>query len=147
MYIPIYKPLSSFIHGIRPGPRLLVYFRNRLIFYGEVLLAPPPTLNVKSCSRLGKEQFLYTGCSFCRLIKRPEHLIARHWHLPQTESHWFGDHLISESVCVAPSSVIVAYMVLCSVSLWLVSVDVQSACALNILYFPVHRSSNCWERP
>jgi hypothetical protein len=28
---------------LRPGPRLLVYFRNRLIFYGEELLAPRPT--------------------------------------------------------------------------------------------------------
>jgi hypothetical protein len=35
--------LRSFIQGIRPGPRLLVHFRNRLIFYGEELLAPRPT--------------------------------------------------------------------------------------------------------
>jgi hypothetical protein len=34
--------LGSFIQGIRPGPRLLVVFRNKLIFYGE-LLAPRPT--------------------------------------------------------------------------------------------------------
>jgi hypothetical protein len=30
-------------NGIRPGPRLLVTFRNKLIFYGEELLAPGPT--------------------------------------------------------------------------------------------------------
>jgi hypothetical protein len=35
--------LRSFIQGIRPDPRLLVYFRNRLTFYGEELLAPRPT--------------------------------------------------------------------------------------------------------
>jgi hypothetical protein len=35
--------LKSFIQGIRPGPRLLVVFRNKLIFYGEEELAPRPT--------------------------------------------------------------------------------------------------------
>jgi hypothetical protein len=32
---------EAYIQGIRPGPRLLVVFRNKLIFYGEELLAPP----------------------------------------------------------------------------------------------------------
>jgi hypothetical protein len=31
------------MQGILPGPRLLVIFRNKLIFYGEQLLAPRPT--------------------------------------------------------------------------------------------------------
>jgi hypothetical protein len=35
--------LKSFIQRVRPGPRLLVFFRNDLIFYGEELLAPRPT--------------------------------------------------------------------------------------------------------
>jgi hypothetical protein len=35
--------LRSFTKGIRPDPRLLVIFRNKLIFYGEELLAPRPT--------------------------------------------------------------------------------------------------------
>jgi hypothetical protein len=35
--------IMQFIQGIRPGPRLLVVFRNKLIFYGEELLAPRPT--------------------------------------------------------------------------------------------------------
>jgi hypothetical protein len=35
--------LRSFIPGIRPGPRLLVYFCNMLLLYGEELLAPRPT--------------------------------------------------------------------------------------------------------
>jgi hypothetical protein len=34
---------GSFIQRIRPGPRRLVVFRNKLIFYGEELLAPRPT--------------------------------------------------------------------------------------------------------
>jgi hypothetical protein len=35
-------PISSCIQGTRPGPRLLENFRNKLIFYGE-LLPPRPT--------------------------------------------------------------------------------------------------------
>jgi hypothetical protein len=35
--------LRSFIQWIHPGPRLLVIFRNKLIFYGEDLLPPRPT--------------------------------------------------------------------------------------------------------
>jgi hypothetical protein len=35
--------LWLFVHGIRPGLRLLVVFRNKLIFYGEELLAPRQT--------------------------------------------------------------------------------------------------------
>jgi hypothetical protein len=35
--------LRSFIQRIRPGPRLHVIFRHKLIFYGEELLAPRPT--------------------------------------------------------------------------------------------------------
>jgi hypothetical protein len=35
----------SFIQGIHPGPMLLVIFRNKLIFYGEELLATHPTPN------------------------------------------------------------------------------------------------------
>jgi hypothetical protein len=60
----------------------------------------------------------------------------------QTESHSFGDHLISESVSVTPSSVIEASIVLCSVSLWLVWVNVQTACALNTRYLHIIRF-NC----
>jgi hypothetical protein len=39
----------------------------------------------------------------------------------QTEGHSFGDHLISESVSVTPSSVIEASIVLCSVFMTRVS--------------------------
>jgi hypothetical protein len=60
----------------------------------------------------------YLVCSLWRLIRRPEHLIGRHCGISrQTEGQSFGDHLISESVGVTPSSVIEASIVLCSVSL------------------------------
>jgi predicted GNAT family acetyltransferase len=50
--------------------------------------------------------YTYTGCSFCRLIRRPELLIGRHTVISrQTEGHSFGDHMISESVNVTSSSV------------------------------------------
>jgi hypothetical protein len=43
-YKEIYYPnLYSLISVIRPGPRLCECFRNKLIFYGEELLAPRPT--------------------------------------------------------------------------------------------------------
>jgi hypothetical protein len=38
------------MQGIRPGPRLLVVFRNKLIFYDEELLAPRPTPKLKDHS-------------------------------------------------------------------------------------------------
>jgi hypothetical protein len=69
-------------------------------------------------------------CSLCRLIRRLHTDISC-----QTECHSFGDHLISGWVSVTPSSVIEASIVAYSVSLWLVGVDVQSACALNTRYF------------
>jgi hypothetical protein len=40
-------PCSQEPSKFRPGPRLLVVFRNKLIFYGEEL-APPPTLNLEA---------------------------------------------------------------------------------------------------
>jgi hypothetical protein len=52
----------------------------------------------------------------------------------QTEGNSSGDHLSSESVRVTLSSMTEAFIVLCSVSLWLVWVNVQSACALNTRY-------------
>jgi hypothetical protein len=35
--------LQTFIQGFCPGPMLRMNFRNKLIFYGEELLAPRPT--------------------------------------------------------------------------------------------------------
>jgi hypothetical protein len=42
-YITYGAEFISFIQIIRPRPRLLVIFRNKLIFYGEQLLASLPT--------------------------------------------------------------------------------------------------------
>jgi hypothetical protein len=66
---------------------------------------------------LPKDEYLpYIECSFCRLVRSPEHLIGRHCGISrQTEGHSFGDHLISESVSVKKSTVIEASFVLCSV--------------------------------
>jgi hypothetical protein len=49
----------------------------------------------------------------------------------KTEGHSFGDHLINGSISVTPSSMIEASIVVCSVSIWLVWFNVQSAYALN----------------
>jgi hypothetical protein len=77
---------------------------------------------------------LYIGCSLCRLIRRPDHLIGRHWYLPENWISLIWYHLSSEPVSVTPSSVIETSIVLCSVSLWLVWINVQTACALNTQY-------------
>jgi hypothetical protein len=70
--------------------------------------------------------------------RRPEHHIGRHCCISrQSEGHTFGDNLVSESVTVTPSSVIEASIVLSFVSLWLVWVNVQLACALNNRHFVV----------
>jgi hypothetical protein len=57
----------------------------------------------------------------------------------QTKGHSFGDHLSSESVSVTPLSAIEASIMLCSVSLWLVWVNIQLACALNTKYFLIRQ--------
>jgi hypothetical protein len=37
----------------------------------------------KKCRRLVTEEVWFIiECSLCRLIRRPEHLIGRHWYLP-----------------------------------------------------------------
>jgi hypothetical protein len=78
---------------------------------------------------------VHIECSLCRLIRRAEHLIGRHWYIFwQTEGHSIGDHLITGSVSVMPSSVIEASIVHCSVSLWLMWANVQYACSLNTRY-------------
>jgi hypothetical protein len=68
-----------------------------------VLYSVPPG----KCAPNWVELLRYIECSLRRLIRRPEHLIGRHCGISrQTEGHSFGDHLISESVSVTPSSVI-----------------------------------------
>jgi hypothetical protein len=42
---------------------------------------------------------LYTGCSFCRLIRRPQHFIGRHFYLPtnwRSFIWWSSDQCVSQ---------------------------------------------------
>jgi hypothetical protein len=68
-------------------------------------------------------------------IRSTEYVIVKHCVISrQIEGNLFGDYLISGSVSVTTSNVIEASIVLCFVSLWLVWVNVRSACALNTRY-------------
>jgi hypothetical protein len=61
--------------------------------------------------------YINIGCSFCRLFRRTEHLIGRHWYVPENWRsffRWSPDQWVS----VMPSSVTEASVVLCSVSSW-----------------------------
>jgi hypothetical protein len=45
----------------------------------------------------------YIGCSLCRLITRPEHLIGRRWYLPANWSsfiRWSPDHWVSQCYAI-----------------------------------------------
>jgi hypothetical protein len=61
------------------------------------------------------------GVHFAGLLNVQNILLSETGNSRQTEGHSFGDHLISNSVSVKPSSVIEASIVLCSVSLTRVS--------------------------
>jgi hypothetical protein len=73
--------------------------------------------------------------TWLRIVKYSVHIVQGYWisrtSYRQTVGQSLGDHLSSESARVTPSSVMAASIVLCSVSLWLVWVNVQWACALN----------------
>jgi hypothetical protein len=74
----------------------------------------------------------YIGCSYCRLIRRPEHLVGRHWYLQanwMSFIRWTPDQWISQ--CHASECYKSFYCALFCVFVW---VSVQSACALNTLY-------------
>jgi hypothetical protein len=51
--------LRSFIQGIHPGPRLFEDFRNKLIFYGEELLAPRQTPKLGDHPLLAVRDYLF----------------------------------------------------------------------------------------
>jgi hypothetical protein len=104
------------------GPNLA----NLWTFYGVFEIRHSP---VGSHSKLYVEAFslnlsIYrpvTECSLCSLIRRPECVIGRHCGISrQAEGHIFGDHLISESVSVTPSSAVEAFLcsVLCLYDSW-----------------------------
>jgi hypothetical protein len=59
------RSVRSFIQGIRPGPMLLEKFCNKLIFHGEELLAPRPTLKARGPPLVGWLRLLIQyNCSY-----------------------------------------------------------------------------------
>jgi hypothetical protein len=77
-----------------------VYFQRTKFLQGFLLTPTEFCFSYLKCTR----------CSFCRLIRHPrsfsERSVGRHHGIPwQTEGQPFGDHLISKSVSVVPSSV------------------------------------------
>jgi hypothetical protein len=80
----------------------------------------------------------YIQCVHCAGLLDVRNILSADTGISRkTEGHSFGDHLSSESVRVTPSCVIEASIVHCSVLLWLMWVNVQSACALNTRYYKV----------
>jgi hypothetical protein len=82
--------LSSFIHGICPGPRLLMNFRNKLIFYGEELLAPRPTPKLEYHSLSAVRDCLFNIFAATPHIWRPSPPSAT-WG--RAMPWWQGTHL------------------------------------------------------
>jgi hypothetical protein len=76
------------------------------------ILALRPAVLSELCRSFISPLLPYIECSLWRLVGRPDTGISQ-----QTEGHSFGDHLISDSVCITPSSVTEASIMLCSVSL------------------------------
>jgi hypothetical protein len=102
-------------------------FRHAWQFYHVDCLAslPPEEHDLrKKLKPLDKIQ----GVHCTRLLDVQNILSADTGISRQTVGHSFGDHLMTLS------SVIEASIMLCSVSLWLMCVNVQSACALNTRY-------------
>jgi hypothetical protein len=129
---PLLITIPSLLHThISPSPEM-----HECLEQAEIFKAGTSSviLHLADCR---VKKLLNIECSLRRLIRRPEHLIGRHCGIyRQTEGHSFGDHLISASVSVTSSSVTESSIVLRSVSLWLMWVNVQSACAVNTQCIP-----------
>jgi hypothetical protein len=67
----LFLVLRSFIKRIRPGPRPLVIFRDKLIFYGEELLAPRPTPKLEDHPFLTVRDCLFNVFAVTLHICRP----------------------------------------------------------------------------
>jgi hypothetical protein len=81
-----------------------------------------------------------TGCSFCRLIRRAEHLIGRHWYLPaywRSFIRWSPDQWVSP--CYAIEHDRSYYCALFFMTLW---ANVQAVCSLNTRYKRVWKFHN-----
>jgi hypothetical protein len=81
--------LRSLIQGIRPGPRLLVIIRNKLIFYGEEL-SPRPTPKLEDHLLLALRDCLFNIFAATHHIWRPSPPSAT-WG--RAMPWWQGTHL------------------------------------------------------
>jgi hypothetical protein len=106
---------------------------NRLIHGGELFALPSEDPWYSFPSETESTPGAQCGTKSRRIDV--QNILSADTHISgKAQGHLFGDHLSSESVSVMPSSVIQASIVLCSVSLWLIWVNVQSACALKTRY-------------
>jgi hypothetical protein len=88
------RPLRSFIQRIRPGPRLFVIFRNKLIFYGQEFLAPRPTPKLEDHPLSAVCDCLFNTFAATLHIWRPSPPSATREH---AMPWWQGTHLTWES--------------------------------------------------
>jgi hypothetical protein len=82
--------LRSFIQRTHPGPRLLMNFRNKLIFYGEELLARRPTSKLEDHPLLAVRDCLFNVFAATLHIRWPSPPSAT-WG--RAMSWWQGNHL------------------------------------------------------
>jgi hypothetical protein len=93
----------------------------------------------------------YIWCSFCRLIRRPEHLIGNTGISWQTEGHLFGERPISVPVSVTLSSMIEASVMGAHQITWqeqdqnILSQDLNQPVEFH-LELPRRRSGNGWTK-
>jgi hypothetical protein len=87
---PPLVPILSQIQGIRRGPRPFVTFRDKLLFYGEELLAPHPTLKLEDHPLLAVCDCLFNMSAATLHIWRPSSSSAAWGH---TKPWRQGTHL------------------------------------------------------
>jgi hypothetical protein len=90
--VPILNEINPIHHKIRPGPRLLENFRNKLIFYGEELLTPRATPTQEDHPLSGVRDCLFGIFAATLHIWRPFPRTAT-WG--RAMPWWQGTHLTS----------------------------------------------------
>jgi hypothetical protein len=99
--------LKSIIQIISPCPRLLVSFRNKIIFYGEELLAPTPNPHAVGPLIVGRPRLLIEyirsyppyleAVSSIRIMRTRHALVTRNPPNMELDGTWtlisFGGHL------------------------------------------------------
>jgi hypothetical protein len=99
--------LSSFIQGIHPGLRPLLNVRNKLIFYGEELLAPRPTPKLEDHPLLAVHNCLFNIFTSVLHNWRASPPLATWGH---TMPWWQGTHLTWALQSYIPCTPYVAYV-------------------------------------